>query len=329
MVGGLEKFHYFTFGCPVKILTDHKPLISISKKSLVNALPRLQHLLLCLNNYNAELTWIPGKDMIFSDHLSCNVNTDAKQNEPTCKGLDLKVHDVFLNASREKCVSLANEMSKDPVLITLKHMIIEGWPKQRGKCPENLKIFWNYRDELSILDSLVLKGTRIVIPSQCQEDILNQLHEAHFDTDHTKMHARDSVYWPQINKEIEQLVKSCEICQENSCRNQKDPSIPREVLMTPWLTIEMVLFTLDQYSFLLVVDVTSRFPVVCILSNETCSSVINALKGVYCDFGLPRKIITDIGPCFKAVDFTEFHYKLGVITETSSAYNHKSVGSVE
>ena len=37
VVGGLEKFNYFTFGRPVMILTDHKPLIAISKKSLVSA----------------------------------------------------------------------------------------------------------------------------------------------------------------------------------------------------------------------------------------------------------------------------------------------------
>ena len=35
MVGGLEKINYFTFGRPVTVLTDHKPLIAISKKSLV------------------------------------------------------------------------------------------------------------------------------------------------------------------------------------------------------------------------------------------------------------------------------------------------------
>ena len=221
------------------------------------------------------------------------------------------------------------QQSKDPVLRALKHTIIKGWPKQRSECPDNLKSFWNYCGELSILDGLVLKGTRIVIPSQCQKDILTQLHEGHFGVDHMKMHARDSVYWPQINKDIEELVKSCEICQENACRNNQDLGIPREVLITPLLTIEMNLFNLDGYSFLLIVDVTSRSPVVCILSNETCSLVVNVLKGVYCDFGLPRKIITDNGPCFKAVDFTEFHDKLGVITKTSSAYNHQSVGSVE
>ena len=219
-----------------------------------------------------------------------------KSNEPTCEGLDLKAHDVFLNASKEKCISLANEMSTDP-----KHMITKGWPKQRHEYPDNLKGFWNYHDELSILDGLILKGTWIVIPEQCKDEIFDQLHEGHFGVDHTKMHARKSVYWPQINKDIEQLVKSCEICQEHSHTNQKDPSILREVPLTPWSTIESDLFMLDDHTFLLVVDLTSQFPIVRILSRENCTSVLNALKGMYCDFKLPKCIITDNGPCFKAV----------------------------
>ena len=39
VVVGLEKFHYFTSGRPVTILSDHKPLIAISRKSLVNVPP--------------------------------------------------------------------------------------------------------------------------------------------------------------------------------------------------------------------------------------------------------------------------------------------------
>ena len=42
VVGGLEKFNYFTFGRPVTVLTYHKPLIAISRKSLVSAPPGLQ-----------------------------------------------------------------------------------------------------------------------------------------------------------------------------------------------------------------------------------------------------------------------------------------------
>lgn len=102
--------------------------------------------------------------MIFSNHLSRNVNIETKPNEPTCKGLDLKVHNVFLNASGVKCGSLANETAKDSVLTALKHIIIKGWPNKCHEYPKILKDYWNYHDELSILDGLVLKGTCIVVP---------------------------------------------------------------------------------------------------------------------------------------------------------------------
>ena len=91
----------------------------------------------------------------------------------------------------------------------------------------------------------------------------------------------------------------------------------------------MDLFILDSQAFLLIVDVTSQFPVVRILRNEMTTSVINALKGIYCDFGLPKKIISDNRPCFRSVDFKEFHTKLGVSTDTISSYNHASLGSAE
>ena len=119
------------------------------------------------------------------------------------------------------------------------------------------------------------------------------------------------------------------MCQENARRNNKDPVLPREIPMSPWNTLEMDLFMMDGHSFLLVVDVTSRFPVVWILNTESCRSVLNALKGVYCDFGLPKKILSNNGPCFRAEEFVEFHVKLGVQVEMSSTYNQQSVGSVE
>ena len=137
------------------------------------------------------------------------------------------------------------------------------------------------------------------------------------------------VYWPGINRDIENMVKTCNMCQKDARRNNKDPVLPREIPMSPWNTLEMDLFMVDGHSFLLVVDVTSCFPVVQILNTESCRSVLNALKGVYCDFGLPKKILSDNGPYFRAEEFVKFHVKLGVQVEKSSAYNHQSVASVE
>ena len=90
-----------------------------------------------------ELNWIPGKEMIFSDHLGRNVIVKQESNVPTCEGLDLKIHDVFLNVSNDKCNSMATETGKDTVMQALKHEIVKGWPNMRTECPINLQDFWN------------------------------------------------------------------------------------------------------------------------------------------------------------------------------------------
>ena len=126
-------------------------------------------------------------------------------------------------------------------------------------------------------------------------------------------------------KEIESMVKSCEKCQEFSRRNKKDPILPRELPLVAWTLLELALFTCKNTSYLLVVNVTSQFPVVRIMPNETSRSVINTLKGIYCDFGLPKRILSDNGPCFKSFEFVDFHAKLNITVEKSSVYNHNSV----
>ena len=44
-------FKHFTYGHKVHIITDHKPLVSLSRKSLTSASPRLSRMLLCILDY--------------------------------------------------------------------------------------------------------------------------------------------------------------------------------------------------------------------------------------------------------------------------------------
>ena len=137
------------------------------------------------------------------------------------------------------------------------------------------------------------------------------------------------MYWMHIHRDIEDLVKSCEKCQEFSRRKNKDPMLPRELPLVAWTLLELDLFTCENVTFLLIVDVTSQFPVVRNLPSESTRSVLNALKGVYCDFGLPKRVLTDNGPCFRSQEFNDFHAKFNVSIKKTSAYNHQFVGSVE
>ena len=67
---GLSKFHPFTFGRPVQIITDHKPLVSITKKPLCKAPRKLQNMLLKVQEYSFEVTYRPGTEMLIRDCLS-------------------------------------------------------------------------------------------------------------------------------------------------------------------------------------------------------------------------------------------------------------------
>uniref|UniRef100_A0A3B3SK60 ribonuclease H n=1 Tax=Paramormyrops kingsleyae TaxID=1676925 RepID=A0A3B3SK60_9TELE len=70
IVFGMEKFHQYTYGRPVIVHSDHKPLETIVKKPLLKAPKRLQRMLLRLQKYDFEIKFLPGKDMLVADALS-------------------------------------------------------------------------------------------------------------------------------------------------------------------------------------------------------------------------------------------------------------------
>ena len=103
-----------------------------------------------------------GKFMIFADHLSRNVSPEASK-VPTIPDFKLEVSTLELNPSPSKLESIRQETECDPQMLVLKELIIQGWPKDIKQCPLPVEPFWNFRDELSIIDEIVVKGGCIVI----------------------------------------------------------------------------------------------------------------------------------------------------------------------
>ena len=165
VVAGVEKFHTFCYGWSTIILSNHKLFASIVRKDLVNAPPRLQRLLLRLQKYDVSILYKSGKNMIFADHLSRNVGQNSSE-VPILQGLDLEVSSLELNTSLSKLACIRKESERDPQMVMLKETIIQGWPKDIKQCPLPLCSFWNFRDELSIIDGIVVKGNHTVIPTK-------------------------------------------------------------------------------------------------------------------------------------------------------------------
>ena len=70
VVFGLERLHHYTFGKPITVETDHQPLTSIWKKTIVTSSPRLQRLLLRLAQYDVHIKYLRGKENVIADALS-------------------------------------------------------------------------------------------------------------------------------------------------------------------------------------------------------------------------------------------------------------------
>ena len=97
---GLVKFHYYAYGRPIVLESDHKPLEA--KKHLSSAPPHLVRMLLRIQKYDVQIKYLSGKDIPVVDALSRISSCPGED----VQGLDISVHEVHLplNASPNKGV---------------------------------------------------------------------------------------------------------------------------------------------------------------------------------------------------------------------------------
>ena len=180
VVFALERFHQYTYGKTVDVESDHKPLEAITQKALCHAPPRLQRMLLHLQKYDFILRYKPGKDLHIADTLSRayipDCGSDRMEEELTC-AINLVINNI--PATDKRMQEIRDGTKNDKSLRILKRMILNGWPDIQSQIPEEVRPYWNFRDELSEADGVLLKGERLIIPSCLQQDILQRIHMGH------------------------------------------------------------------------------------------------------------------------------------------------------
>ena len=326
IVHGLEKFHYYAYGRHVTVETDHKPLEAIFKKHLSSAPPRIAGMMLRIQKHDVDIKYVPGEDISLADALS-RLNPCPTD---TIQGLDVSVHELHLhlNTSPTRVRQIQEETAKDPNLTSLRSIISHGWPDKRSVCPPHLYGYWNYRDELTVSDGLILKGTRIVIPKSLQSEVLKQIHNAHQGAEKCKLRAKGSVFWTNINADIDEMVKSCAPCQHNAKMNTKEPMTPHDVPPKPWHTLGSDLFFWNNGSYLIIADYYSKFPVVRKL-HITSITVIKHMKSIFEEYGIPEKLVTGHDTQFTSSTFGDFSRTYGLEHTTTSPYYPQANGFIE
>ena len=205
--------------------------------------------------------------------------------------------------SREN--QLLQSTQNDPTLQLLAQYTHQGWPESCKDCPHELLGYGMYRECISLENGLLFKDNRLIIPQSECEDTLKLLHYRHYGVNHTTDRARETVLWPGINDDIQRKVSQCQVCQKNSSSLQQETMQSHEVAKALWTKVGVDLFEYNKQQYLLVVDYYSKFPYTCRLHSPDTSTIINKLKEIFAENGIPETVITDGRPQFRS-EFKQF-----------------------
>ena len=137
------------------------------------------------------------------------------------------------------------------------------------------------RNELCAIGKLVLRGTRIVVPTILREHVLELAHEGHPGIVSIKIYLRSKVWWAGIDKCIERYCKSCYWCQLFS---QPSKAEPRTFGPLP-----------SEHYIFVPVDYYSRYFEVVITKTITSEKITSLISKFCLTHGLPLSIHTDNG----------------------------------
>ena len=65
--------------------------------------------------------------------------------------------------------------------------VLDGWPSATNECAEPAHAYFTYREELTIIDGLLVNGNCIVIPTNMCHDCLETLHASCLGVNKTLM----------------------------------------------------------------------------------------------------------------------------------------------
>ena len=143
------------------MITDHKPLVSLLKKPLVACSSRLSRLMLKIVDFPLKVLYQPGRKMlIINDALSCLSSHQTQDTKEMVPGLNVTIHEisVFSNTDNTSIEKTQAETQNDTDIQTLLQYIMKGFPATSTECCESVKPYFNYRDELTVVDGLLVTG---------------------------------------------------------------------------------------------------------------------------------------------------------------------------
>ncbi|GFV05433.1 retrovirus-related Pol polyprotein from transposon 297 [Trichonephila clavipes] len=194
--------------------------------------------------------------------------------------------------------------------------------EEQRKCPD-LKPLWDKAQTGIDKEFRVIRGKlvrvaktkrgeevrQLCVPIKFRLDINKLSHDeigGHLGVTKTKDRILRHFFWPNVYRDVEEFVKTCDSCQRVGNREirRKHPEI-----------------SADYFG-------ASKYPEAIPVESITSPNVIDALLSIFSRIGFPREIQSDLGTSFTSELTTTFFIKFG-IKVTRSSVSHPQSNAVE
>ena len=222
----VKKFPQYLFGRTFRIVTDHKPLVSLFSLTspILDSLPPriIRWSPLLMSSYDYSIMYKPGTNIVAADAMSrLPLQENLQVPIPECI-IRLMDH---LDDTTVDSTGIRRRTSKDPVLSKICQVVPSGTNLLEGPL---YSAFHTKRYELSVKNGYQLRGSRVIILHTFKQQVLKELHQCHPGMVKMKALARNYVWWPVMDVDIEENVNHCYTWQNPRTSPIRAPQHPWE-----------------------------------------------------------------------------------------------------
>lgn len=321
---GVRKFYQFLYGRQFVLQVDNKPLMQIltPKKTLPTlTATRMKHYSVFLSMFDFEMEFKSSKN---------HCNADGMSRLPLAKdnGFDADEVDVLI-VSQLDLLPL-NWKNLQEALVNEEEVKVLMQGLRDGTDVKACSRFNVPQTEFSLIQDCLMRGHRVFIPSKFRSKVLSELHSAHFGIVRMKALARDYIWWPGIDRDVEDLVKNCVDCQKQRPELKKVENHIWEPATEPFERIHIDFAGRFCGKFyLIIVDSFSKWVEVQIMNDITTGSTVERLDKFFADFGTCRVLVSDNGPQLTSQEFEMYLKSKGIFHKLSAPYNPSTNGQAE
>ena len=317
IVWAIEHWHIYLFGHKFVLISDAKALENIYGNPKSKPPMRLERWRMRLQAYDFKVVYKPGISNM-SDYLSRHpVTTTEKPSQSRIAEeyvLFIADQDVPKAMTMQEIVQ---ETSKDSDLQTVISNVRHNTWNKTYPSNKYIDTLSRVKNQLTVATlengDILLHETKLVIPRSLQRKVIQIAHEGHQGIVRTKQLLREKVYFPNIDKLVEETCQSCIPC---LAATEKNVPEPLKMSKMPENAFDEVSLDFcgpfpDGKYLLVLIDEHSRFPIVEILSSINAKTVLPVLDKIFSEYGIPKTLKSDNGAPMNSHMFAQFAEYLG------------------